>query len=417
MKSLIEKYLNVNLIIPVLIGIALGWFIYGVINFQMHQWHYKALANVKASDVIIDAEDVALRSMLGYGASSNGLTQVEDMTYRVSKSFGLIKPDDDYDKISALVKKGFNGNKELLLSPEKLNGTTASQLIIRMLSEMGAEPGFKNSKESEAESSLVRLIGKLPQSLFNYDQILRDSSYENANNKGYFFSYFNPFIPSPNFTNQDINQRLLTQYRLSESFIPVNTPSGASKLKVEGSLEAEVEYKQTKELLNRLIFNWLTASEVSYTKDWIMVFRGPMQLLMFILFFTAILILFLPVEKYIEPSSDDFEEQRSEVFIFCEETMPVLGFIGTIMGLMLALGDAYKIPIASAGTGSALAISSITNTLAMAFTTTLMAFILKIILDLIKLFSSTRFDFVTKRETNLIESLASKINFSKKSNE
>lgn len=413
MESIIKKYLNLTLIIPVLVGVGTGWFIYGAINFQMHQWHYKALTNVKASDVIIDGDDVALRSMLGYGANSDGMTQIEDMTYRVSKSFGLINPDDDQDKIAALVKKGFNGNKELLLSSEKLNDTNAPQLIIRMLSEMGAEPGFKNNKESDAEASLVRLIGKLPQSLLNYDRVLQDSSYENANNSGYFFSYFNPFIPSPDFTNQDVTQRLLKQYRLSEHFIPINKLSGTSKLNVAGSLEAEVEYEQTKELLNRLIFNWLTASEVSYTKDWIMVFRGPMQLLMFILFFTAIFILFLPVEKYVEPSTDDFEEQRSEVFIFCEETMPVLGFIGTIMGLMLALGDAYKIPIASAGTGSALAISSITNTLAMAFTTTLMAFILKIILDLIKLFSSTRFDFVTKHETNLIEGLAEKINISK----
>lgn len=418
MRLFLKKILNIKIFIPVIIGVLIGWLLYGLINFQMYQLHYSAIDNVKASEIIIDNEDVALKGVLNHViSSSSNLTDIEDFTYRVSKYFGLIKADDDFSEVAGIIKKGFAGNKELLLSKEKLSQGSAASLFLGLVSQMGAVPRYREQNPIDAESALMRLIGKFPRSLSNYDLILRDSSYENAKRKGYFLSYFNPFVGSTSFSNQDIIERLLTQYRLSEQFIPINNKEAF--VNTSNSLASEIEYKQTKELINRLIFNWLTNEEVASTKNWIMVFNGPMQLIMFMLFFIAIFILFLPIKIYLKTEADitDFEEKRSELFIFCEETMPVLGFIGTIMGLMLALGDAYKIPIASAGTGSALAISSITNTLAMAFTTTLMAFTLKIILDLIKLFSSTKFDFITKKENTLIDSLVAKLNFLSTKNE
>ena len=418
MELLYRKILKMRIFTPVITGLLTGWLFYGLINFLVYQLHYSAIDNVKASEIIIDNEDVALRGVLSHlKNTSPNLTSIDDFTYRVSKYFGLIKADDNFEEVAGIIKKGFEGNKDLLLSKEKLNQESAVRLFLGLISQMGAVPEYSEGNSINTEVALMRLIGKFPKSLSNYDLILEESSFENAKKKGYFMSYFNPFVGSTSFSNQDIIERLLTQYRLSEQFIPINNKE--TLVSTSNSLPVETEYKQTKELINRLIFNWLTNEEVASTKNWIMVFNGPMQLIMFMLFFIAIFILFLPVKIYLKTEADitDFEEKRSELFIFCEETMPVLGFIGTIMGLMLALGDAYKIPIASAGTGSALAISSITNTLAMAFTTTLMAFTLKIILDLIKLFSSTKFDFITKKENTLIDSLVAKLNFLSTKNE
>lgn len=409
------KNIKLHLLIPVLLGVIIGWSLYGFINYRMHQWHHDALSNVKAQHILIDENDVALHSLFFLEKDNEGL-QLDDMTYRISKSFGLIQKDDEYADIASTVRAGFKGNETLITSRDDLMQESAASLVTNFLSAMGAVPEYQKGHETEAEEILIRLIGRLPSSLNNYNKVLNDTTYEGIKHKGYFLSYFNPFIPTETISNQDILQRLMTQYRLTDSFLPVydvtRKQSTGQASAEDQKLLPEFEYEQSKEFLNRLLFNWLTAHHVTYTRDWVMVFRGPLQLLMFMLFFTAITILFFPVGKLVgkgkslsEEEKAEMEEQRSEIFIFCEETMPVLGFIGTILGLMLALGDAYKIPIATAGTGSALAISAITNTLAMAFTTTLMAFVLKIILDLIKLISKSSFDFVTKKEHSLIDTL------------
>ena len=410
MKRLKTKILRIKIFLPVVIGVISGWFVYGTVNLFMYQYHFKALSEVKANEIIIDDEDVALKAMLNFNnLNTEGLTQIEDFTYRVSKSAGLIRADDTYNEIAGLIKKGFKANKDILLSRDRLTELNASSIVISLISKMGASPDSAIINSDKAEAALIRLVGRFPSSLKNYDTALKESTYDNVKNEGYALHYFNPFVGNNDITNHGIIERLLAQYRLSEKFVPINSVEGSLVLdQIDESLEVEEEYKQTKELVNKIIFNWQTSNKVSYTRDWIMVFRGPMQWLMFMLFFTAIYILFLPLKPFSD--SQIFEEQRSEVFIFCEETMPILGFIGTIMGLMLALSDAYKIPIASPGTGSALAISSITNTLAMAFTTTLMAFTLKIVLDLIKLFSKNKFDFITRKEGSLVSLLAKKIN-------
>ena len=105
-----------------IIGVSIGWLLYGLINFQMYQLHYSAIDNVKASEIIIDNEDVALKGVLNHlRNTSSNLTSIEDFTYRVSKYFGLIKADDDFSEVAGIIKKGFAGNKELLLSKEKLS--------------------------------------------------------------------------------------------------------------------------------------------------------------------------------------------------------------------------------------------------------------------------------------------------------
>jgi len=53
---------------------------------------------------------------------------------------------------------------------------------------------------------------------------------------------------------------------------------------------------------------------------------------------------------------------------------------------MEALGDAYKIPLAQGSSSTAIAISEITGQLGIAFTTTLMAFTMAILLGLLELF-------------------------------
>ncbi|MEM9680844.1 MAG: MotA/TolQ/ExbB proton channel family protein, partial [Bacteroidota bacterium] len=212
-------------------------------------------------------------------------------------------------------------------------------------------------------------------------------TYTDIIDKTYFVPFFLPVQVGNQPSADKIMDRLFGQYSISNHFVPLteaaNNVQNNNGIKY---LEPYDEYHQTKELFNRLFLNLLNEERVAITRDWIMVFKGPMQLAMFMLFFVAIYLKFLP-PSFLNKSTNvkEIVKRRLDVFDFCEETLPIFGFIGTIMGLMSALGDAYKIPVATGSTNSALAISSITTTLSVAFTTTLMAFTLKVILDLIKI--------------------------------
>ena len=77
-------------------------------------------------------------------------------------------------------------------------------------------------------------------------------------------------------------------------------------------------------------------------------------------------------------------ESRSRWLInWSAAALPSIGFIGTVRGLLLALGNADSIVRASTALGQAAAITSVATQLSLAFTTTLVALLLGLIISLL----------------------------------
>ena len=127
---------------------------------------------------------------------------------------------------------------------------------------------------------------------------------------------------------------------------------------------------------------------VSHHRLAVQIVQGPEQFCMLILF--AVVMLLVWVQLYFrgvrEPIQDDDDEHlllvlhRERWFIrWMIGAIPSIGFIGTIRGLSDALGKADLIVSVSTRAEQATAIGDVSTTLALAFTTTLVALVLALI--------------------------------------
>jgi len=118
-------------------------------------------------------------------------------------------------------------------------------------------------------------------------------------------------------------------------------------------------------------------------KEWI---KGIEQVVMMCLFFIAIIILIIK-SKYKEKFNLDDQTTRryQSYYNWIFSSLTAIGFIGTIRGLSNALSDADIIFRSGSGLDQAISISSITGVLGVAFSTTLIALVLTLLLSLAKL--------------------------------
>lgn len=125
------------------------------------------------------------------------------------------------------------------------------------------------------------------------------------------------------------------------------------------------------------------------------VVRGPEQLVMM---FLALLVLFsgvvrvivelVPSTRLAPPTSSENDESSDFRWIapWCLRAIPSVGFIGTVRGLSAALAAADTIVSSPTAVEQASAISAVSATLALAFTTTLIALVLGLAVGLLQRF-------------------------------
>jgi hypothetical protein len=329
----------------------------------------------------------------------NTIRENQDLlVWRMLRTQGIIRGDDGLNKGSILLRSSletvFNNELQTLL------GLSGVNLIKKIFEESGRQFN-RNAKvdEQQIENLIVNFLSNQPYAFEQYlDNLLQISDTRESN-----FGKPRDMFPGDwgkDAVMNDLVSLLYSNFGVSSSFDELDKKMslaiGGSNFVAQDNIE---EYRQMTQFVSKLIIAVNNHPDVSEARNWLSVVEGPMQCLMIMVFFICILLLvvLLPSNRFkgLHAKSDNLVEKLSlrsgeeygikRTFRWGTSTLPIFGFIGTILGLMAALGDAYKIPLAPDETSSAIAISDITNTLSIAFTTTLMAFVLNVVLSLIAL--------------------------------
>lgn len=290
------------------------------------------------------------------------------MSWRILQNLNIISKQDRLKQASEYCITSMNSilNRS---SVEELSGMTGIELIYEILSIQGKK---ENSPEQKAKimEYLGSSIAGSPMAYEQYRHHIQTDKELGAGFKKFLAYLIPPEISSPFWQEERLNDILSLSY----------THLGVSKEIGEldpNNLEQFAAYNQFNDMMLKLMIMVYNDDEVIAARDRLMVFKGLVQWLILMTFFVA---LFLVIFQ-------DFTTEANDRLLDLLKTMlPTLGFIGTILGLMRSLGDAYKIPIASGDANTSLAISEITTSLSVAFSTTLLAFVLLIIVDVIRIY-------------------------------
>jgi hypothetical protein len=376
-----KSIFSIRLII--LIGLLLGCFSYAIVVWGSYSKLINTIKEAPFFEAFI-ANDPALNGLKPDVQTVEGdLYANDEIIWRLLLNAGIIPKDDRTDKLSCKIKEAFNSRS----IDDDLFNKKGLDFVVEFASKIGTRHNESDSiKLSQTRSEIIDLIAY---AMANYpgaqDNIKFKLDRDTIKFKG--FSYF--ILPKGASLSKEtpINEVLALIFSIYNINFPMllapEKPKQGTTLDANCQLAIE-EYRQIKELLSFILISTKNDKEVVKARSLVVFFEGPMQWIMFVFFFIGLLILIVRVKI-----DDEVKEKKFQnTYRFIISTLPVLGFIGTILGLMLALRNADSIPLADGDLNTSIAISNITDTLSTAFTTTLLAFVLAIILSLINLILS-----------------------------
>jgi len=368
-----KKTLRSGVLISITLGVLAGIILYNIVVNRMHSKYESNIESAMAFSGSIQ-QDPAFSGVI---VDSSRISQFEDhkiQIWRLLANMNIIEWDDGIGEVGGLIENGFKKtfqNGTINLYKEK-----GVSFLTSFSKNIGNDTLNSSFNEEELIAHVVSCLAEKEEAFVSYDRYISASNSVTVSQlKGL----------NSGDTKTDLLNRLFLHFEIGSKFD--NLP-----IELEGAtIENSDEYKQIKELMQNVILNIMEDPEVVAAKDWLVIYKGPEQFLMIIIFFCA---LFLLIQKTLNDRKLFFESttrmikfrEKSLKWLFT--TIPAIGFIGTIRGLGLALGDADSIVRAGNQVQSSVAIGDVTNMLKIAFTTTLVALVLVIVLELIKLLLS-----------------------------
>lgn len=363
--------------IPVILkGIFLGWIIYSLLVLFTQQNLKKQIGKAQTFQNMFDG-DPALQGILEVESIKHKFNEIKctddqnsKLPWRIARNMGVIGGDVSEQNMDNRMKNSLS----LILCKEdvsKLEQKRGVELLIEFLKNSGMDHSGAN--QADLEKAIVKILANSPFGYRDFKRTLEDNQSSKFENSWFrrFFSYSAPpeIFKSvwSNHSEKDLLSLLYIYFNVGqEEYRNINP-----------SLISEIEsYEQFNDMALKLTLFITNHPKVTAAKEGVMMFKGLIQLLIFMVFGIALFHIFTVGENV----------NKHKAFLnVLKTTLPTLGFIGTIIGLMKSLGQAYKIPLSNGGADTSIAIKEITTALGLAFTTTLLAFILLIIIDAISI--------------------------------
>ncbi|MFC4633155.1 hypothetical protein ACFO3O_04510 [Dokdonia ponticola] len=291
------------------------------------------------------------------------------LTWRLLRAANVIKDDVPTTDVSSRISKYFNSS---ISNSKDIRNSTSLDVLIEVLQSIGkSQNGIDSIAKNEVKKYIVQTLSEKNNALENYDAYLQNAPGGET---------YQAIDESSIGVNHAVLNRLFYHYGADEVFaeVPNSIPNS--------TLEPQEEYKQIKDLCFQILLSVSDDQKVKnavQVKEWI---KGIEQVVMICLFFVAIIILIIK-SKFADQLNLDNKTARSyyNFYNWIFSSLTAIGFIGTIRGLSNALSDADIIFRSGSGLDQAISISSITETLGVAFSTTLIALVLTLLLSLAKL--------------------------------
>ncbi len=364
----------------ILLGVLTGWIFYMIMVSISQGILESKIKSVKIFDKLFN-NDPALFAAVKHSIESGtysevkhekyGSTNYNIMTWRIAQNLEIISQDDRPDQLSDFINHSLGSiveNKSI----NEVRELTGLQLVYEILSRTGKKHQQDSVNLEVTVDYLAACMAGTPMALREYVYHIQFNG-----NLGVFFSKLWAYLIPPEISSGTWSETTMNEIT-SLAYKHIGVADEFQNIDVrDGKLERIVAYQQYNDLILKLLIMVYNDEAVVGARDRLMVFKGLVQCLILMTFFvTLFVVLFLNIT----------DKKVARALDLLKTMLPTLGFIGTILGLMRSLGDAYKIPIASGNANTSLAISEITSSLSIAFTTTLLAFVLLIIIDIVRVY-------------------------------
>ncbi|MDN5215024.1 MotA/TolQ/ExbB proton channel family protein [Fulvivirgaceae bacterium BMA12] len=382
---------KIPLVYSVIAGCIFGIVIFFFVVRSAYSKLETSIYNSKALSYLVNS-DPALYSLLiksNYvSITYDSLKKYEEQfAWRILLNTGILTSEDNEDDVGVLIAEPLH---ELIRNEDlqEVLDLTSLELITELLNNISDKNQDYGEWNENLLHGMAKCLANQPKAFENYEQaVSEEKPIEFAGSLAYWFprgltSRWGTIQKAKN-----LIELLFTHFHISEEFVDltIRRPRGQENLE---------EYRQLREFIQTLLVAIGNDPSVEKARNKVVIYHGIMQFFMFIAFFIAF---FFVVQKLLYnlgyvTISERSQRNLPKFFSWLLNTIPIMGFVGTIIGLMRALADADQIPLAVGNISTSLSISEVTETLSIAFTTTLMAFVMVIILGLINL--STQYFFV-----------------------
>lgn len=378
------KNLKVSIVASIILGLLTG-VLFNRIKVGSAYGHLEeSIYNSKALPYLVKNDPALKVWTLASEDTPASFDKIKDLNkqfaWRLLLNAGIITTEDDTDDL------GFFASQPLsdLIETDRfsdLQSLTSLDLILNILRYFHDKNDGTDNWVEDLKGAMARCLANQPYAYEYYEEAIKTkSSVAEAGSGAYFLPReFGGWGVEKK--NTELIALTFSHFKGDEIFTDLQ---GKIETDYQENLE---EYRQVRELLQTLVVAINNDPAVESARNNVTVYHGIMQLFMYMAFFSA---LFFILQKLLYNlgyilMSDDSQRNLPKFYNWCNNTIPVMGFVGTIIGLMRALADADQIPLASGNINTSLAISEITGTLSVAFTTTLMAFVMIIIISLVNL--------------------------------
>lgn len=364
-----------RILISIATGLIVGSFIYAIIVKSSYDLLVQNYKRATFFDALIENDP----ALAGLSQNSTYTPYVDiEFNWRLMRSAGIVGEDDLKNDLSCLISASLN--KVLESKKDSLFNLRTLQYYCEIASKIGEDHnGSNSSKKKEIVDIIAKSLANYPKSLQYFQSSITKGSNEiSLPGLSYFLFPWNSSV-SRNTPVREVISNTFSLYQIS--FPELEKKYNLRDDNAGNCQQGLEEYRQVKELLTFLLVSANNNPQVEKAKMRLVVWEGPIQWIMIMLSITGLMLLVF--RTTIKEKTDAVPLKNTYRWII--GTLPVFGFIGTILGLMFALRDADSIPLANGDFDTSIAISNITETLSTAFTTTLMAFILGVVLSLINL--------------------------------
>lgn len=306
------------------------------------------------------------------------------ITWRFLVNLNVIDWNSSDQDISVRLKNALN----IELQEANLKNNTTVQHLINVSQRLGGDVG----KVTDLEDIIVSNIAHGPRALEHYQYVVKEKSSANYWENPLAFLLpreLNPLWGEKSSQGNVISLLFIhsgigpTFYQLPERKTDTANPKN-KEVNSDQLLEPSQVYRQINEYYQRLFITIHDDPDVISAKNWLTIIEGPEQFFMYCVFGIGIVIL---LQHYRETSLEQ-KTKRFTVTLYqwIQIALPSLGFIGTKRGLSEALSRADSIVRAGSPVNQSLAVSHVSETMGVAFTSTLVGLVLLMLLMIFELF-------------------------------
>lgn len=388
------------------LGAVFGWIVYGQLVRSAYDRLNAEIESARAFSQTIQQDPAYSGILVNPGRLEGRDLDERSRLWRLLVNMNILDwdtgPDEVSDQLNNALQAQFNGQ------PIDFN-VNGLDFLIDLGVKLGNESSGSISQETvlgeDLKSALAKALSGSPGGLTSYASLILKNTNDIKKDE---------LLESWDVGNRDIEKNDLKNFEdvkdikafvLNNLFLHFSIGSRYDALPGGsiGKLEASEEYRQVKEFFLNVLLNVLENPKVTNEKAWVTLYEGPEQMAMSMIFFCALLLLILRVFQ-LDASSQDSRVKtykfRDRTINWLIATLPAVGFIGTLRGLSNALGEADTIVRAGSQVLASMAIADVTDMLKVAFTTTLIALLLGILLELIKLILSYSDNNATSLDNN-----------------